>query len=376
MLIKLVRFFVVLFALFSVTIPSFALPLPDGDFNRQQAIDTFFKDTPQNAIEGIWLTEDGKYEIAIVKNDFPVCEGYDYIGFVDQTTDPTWNAGEIRLQLKATAIPELFIGFLHKKANSYLALTDDQSLGTTFKITGNIIMQYLNEKKEVKSLYKIYPGKVNASNAYTRSGTGFFITSNLIVTNCHVIENAQTIEVKYNNGQKISATVIAKDRINDLALLKVSKIEPSVTPLSIANIENAKYGDVVYTVGFPAPSLLGTKAKLGEGIINSITGIQDDVRMFQISIPIQAGNSGGPLINSKGQVVGVVTATVNPITSLILTGSFPQNVNFAMKINYVNNLLSTLPEAVRLPIKEASNDLSPAQIIDQAQKAVVQVEVK
>lgn len=375
MLKKLLCFFLTFFVLYSIAIPCFALPLPDEDFNRQQAIDTFFKDKPQNPLEGIWITDDNKYEIAIVKNDFSICQGYDYIGFTVQTTDPTWNTGKIKLQLKTTAIPKLFTGLFHKKVNSYLTLTDEQSLGTTFRITSNNIMAYANEKREIKFLYRIYPGNVDAANANSRSGTGFFIAADLIVTNNHIIENSQTIEIKYNNGQKTTATVITKDPINDLALLKVSKLEPSVKPLPIANTQNAKDGDTVYTVGFPLPDLLGTKAKLSEGVINSITGIKDDVRMYQISIPIQPGNSGGPLINSKGQVVGVVTATVNPYMSLLLTGTFPQNINFAMKINYLNNLLNTQPEKIHLPNKNAFNDLSPAQIMVLAKEAVVQIEV-
>jgi S1-C subfamily serine protease len=371
---KLARFLFAFFVLCSVTIPCFALPLPDGDFNRQQAIDTFFKDKPESPLEGIWITDDNKYEIAIVKNDFSICPGYDYLGFTVQTTDLSWDAGKIKLQLKATAIPKLFTGLWHKRPNSYLTPTDDQSLGTTFRIAINHMMEYTNERREKKYLYRIYPGNADAANANTHSGTGFFVASDLIVTNYHVIANCQTIEIKYNNGQKVAATVIAKDPINDLALLKVSKIESSVNPLSIANSQSPKDGDTVYTVGFPMPGLLGTKAKLSEGIINSITGVQDDVRMFQISIPIQPGNSGGPLINSRGQVVGIVTATVNPYISLLLTGTFPQNVSFAMKINYLNNLLNTLPAEVHLPDKNAYSDLSPGQIMVLAKDAVVQVE--
>ncbi len=372
----LARFFFAFFVLYFVTTPCFALPLPDGDFNKQQAIDTFFKNTPENPVEGIWITDDNKYEIAIVKNDFSICQGYDYIGFTVQTTDPAWDSGKVKLQLKATAIPKLFTGLLHKKSNSYLTLTDEQSVGTAFRIFGNHTIEYTNEKKEKKLLFRTYPKDSDSTNAATRSGTGFFITADLIVTNYHVVDNSKTIEAKYSNGQKSSATVIAKDPINDLALLKVSKAESSVIPLSIATTKNPKDGDTVYTVGFPMPGLLGNKAKLSEGIINSITGIQDDVRMFQISIPIQPGNSGGPLINSKGQVVGVVVATMNPSTTLLLTGIFPQNVNFALKVNYVNNLFSTLSEEIHLPVKKASTDLTPAEIMVLAKKAVVQIEVK
>ncbi|GMB01121.1 serine protease [Pelosinus sp. IPA-1] len=375
MLKKLIHFLFIFFVIYSLTIPGFAASLPEEDLNRQQAIDTYFKDKPENPIEGIWITDDNKYEIAIVKNDFSLCQGYDYIGLTVQTTDHAWATGKIKLQLKATAIPKLFTGLINKNPNSYLTLTDEQSFGTTFGMASNNMIEYTNEKKERKFLIRIYPVDEDAAKA-NRSGTGFFITNDLIVTNYHVVDKAKTIEIKHNNGQKSSATVITKDPINDLALLKVSKSDFSVNPLPIANIQNTKDGDTVYTVGFPLPGLLGTKAKLSEGIINSITGIQDDVRMFQISIPIQPGNSGGPLLNAKGQVVGVVTASVNPYKTLLFAGTFPQNVNFAMKINYAANLLNTLTEAVHLPSKKASSELTPAQIMVLAKEAVVQVEVK
>lgn len=380
---RLIHFFFVFFVLCSITNPCLASPLPANDFTRQQAIDNFFKDKPVDLIEGIWTTDDDKYELAIVKNTFSVCAGYDYIGFLTQTTNPAWNPGEIKLQLKTTATPKLFIGSWNQYSRNFLIFTERNLLGTAFRMTSNNIIGYTNEKKEKKFLLRIYP--VNAAESANATspnfkqpstGTGFFITPNLIVTNYHVIENSKTIEIKYQNNQKTAATVIAKDPANDLALLKVKDSDESVSPLLIGNVQESKDGDTVYAVGFPLPGLLGTNAKLSEGIINSVTGFRDDVRMYQISIPIQPGNSGSPLINSKGQVVGVVTSTMNALKSLTFIGTLPQNVNFAMKINYVNNLISTLPEEIHIPVKDSTNDLTPAQIMGLAKKAVVQVQAK
>lgn len=376
MIKKLSLFFFVFFVLCPLTLTAFALPLPNGDFDRQQAIDTYFKDKPQNALEGIWVTDDNKYEIAIIKNDFEICKGYDYVGFIVESTDSGWSKGKVKFQLKTTAIPKFFVGLSHKKPDSYLTLNSEQSPGSIFRIVREHLMEFTNEKREKRLLFRIYPGNVDPANTGTRSGTGFFITPDLIVTNYHVIDSAETIEIKHNSGEKATATVIAKDPINDLALLKVNKLKAAVTPLSIETNHPSRYGDTVYTIGFPLPGLLGTKAKLSEGIINSVTGIQDDVRMFQISIPVQPGNSGGPLINARGQVVGIVTAGVDPYKSLVLTGTFPQNVNFAMKINYVNNLIDTLPEKVHLPGKQPSYIHTPAQIMTLANDAVVKIDAK
>lgn len=371
MLKDIARIFFSFLALCFFTTPCFALSLPDEDFNRQQAIDTYFKSQPENLVEGIWITDDNQYEIAIVKNNFSICQDYNYIGFTVETTDSAWHPGKIKLQLKSTAIPKVYVGFWHKNQNGYQAPAAEQSVGTPFRISpsNKNIMEYLNEKKERKTLIRIYPDNTDDSNTYTHRGTGFFITPTLIVTNYHVIADCESFNIKYSDDRSASATIAAKDPANDLALLKVEQTESSIIPLSIAAIEDCKESDPVYTMGFPLTDILGANAKLGQGIINSLTGIKDDVRMFQISIPIQPGNSGGPLLNDKGQVIGVVSSTLNPF----LANTIPQNVNFALKINYLNNLL---PNKMKLPIKRSSTELTPAQISIIAKNAVVKVQAK
>ena len=116
--------------------------------------------------------------------------------------------------------------------------------------------------------------------------------------------------------------------------------------MPVGSVRDVKEGTSVYTVGYPMPSELGSRAKISEGIVNSQTGIEDDIRMFQMSVPIQPGNSGGPLLNSQGQVVGVVTSTLNNRYFLVKKGVVPQNVNFAVKINYALPLIQSVPNLV------------------------------
>ena len=85
--------------------------------------------------------------------------------------------------------------------------------------------------------------------------------------------------------------------------------------------------------------------RLTDGIINSLTGIENDPRTFQISIPVQAGNSGGPLLNMKGKVVGIVTAKLSASEVFKWTGDLPQNVNYAIKTPYLSVLLSSISDA-------------------------------
>jgi S1-C subfamily serine protease len=380
---KHLHFVFILFLLCFVTLPCLAQALPDKEFSREKAIQDFLTTDNKDLIEGIWATENDQYELAIVKNTFSIEKGYDYLGFITQSNDSAWNPGALKLQLKTAAASKIYIGSLHEYKQNLLVFTENKLAGNTFRLTDDNTITYIQttkNKKEIKHLYRIYPNdKKDGKNAVLKkvgSGSGFFITPNLIITNHHVIDKAKNIEIVYNNDQKIAATVLAKDPANDLAILKVDDFKGPVSPLFLGNTQNAKDGDPVYAVGFPMPTMLGDKAKLSEGIINSITGFKDDVRMYQISIPIQPGNSGSPLLNEKGQVIGVVTASMNGAATMLFTGTIPQNVNFAVKINYIQNLISTLPDGLYFPAAEPQENLTPTQIMNLAKKAVVEVQIK
>ena len=142
------------------------------------------------------------------------------------------------------------------------------------------------------------------------------------------------------------ASVQAKDSQNDIAVLKLSKSPSTPIPdLKFGDSSKVRPGDKVFTIGYPASSILGKNQKITDGIISSVTGINDDPTMFQITVPIQPGNSGGPLFNQKGEVIGITTASLslNAIQSL---GAVPQNVNYAIKSSFVNNLLTTIPKTL------------------------------
>ena len=103
-------------------------------------------------------------------------------------------------------------------------------------------------------------------------------------------------------------------------------------------------GQEVFTLGFPLESVLGKSVKLSVGVISSIYGIRDDPRLFQVSTPIQPGNSGGPLLNDNGELIGIVFASLNAHYFYEQENIIPQNVNFAVKSSYLRNIVSMLPE--------------------------------
>jgi S1-C subfamily serine protease len=177
-------------------------------------------------------------------------------------------------------------------------------------------------------------------DALRDTGSGFFISEDgYLITNFHVVKDASQVKVK-KGGDVYPAEVVHVDKDNDLALLKVSG---KFKPLNISTNE-AQLGQAVFTIGFPDMLVQGTAPKYTDGKISSLAGIQDDPRDFQISVPVQPGNSGGPLVDMQGNVVGVVVAKLDEIAILSATGNLPQNVNYAIKGKRLNDFLRQFPE--------------------------------
>jgi len=199
------------------------------------------------------------------------------------------------------------------------------------------------------------------------SGTGFFITKDGHILTClHVVEDAAKIEI-YVGDKMYPASLIRSDSNNDLAILKVTGSFPA---LAFAPHRSAKMGQDVFTVGYPNPGLQGVSAKYTKGTISSLTGFKDDLRLYQISIPIQPGNSGGALLDEHGNALGVVMAMLNAKTTFQVSGSLPQNVNYAVKSLYAQAMIDTMPEVAG---KLLSPSRSKANAIDNAQERTVMV---
>jgi len=168
----------------------------------------------------------------------------------------------------------------------------------------------------------------------------------------------------------IDATVVKVDAANDLALLKAVGV---FKPLPIAASRTAHLGGTVATVGFPDTGLQGFSPKLAKGEIGSLAGIQDDPRYFQISVPVQPGNSGGALVDARGNVVGIVAAKLNAQAALDATGSLPENVNYAIKSSLLLSFLESVPE-VDAKLKELNTKDEPFEdVVKSAQAAAVLV---
>ena len=177
-------------------------------------------------------------------------------------------------------------------------------------------------------------------------GTGFLFSSkDYVITNHHLVRGRSSIKVTFLDGEVIDAKVVSVDKQNDIAFLKLSQ-SPKIPPssLRIADSSTVKLGDKIFTIGYPASHLLGKSPKYSEGVINSIKGISDNPAYFQISVPIQPGNSGGPLFNERGEVIGITTSSLDSDLAKDAMGAVPQNINYAVKSLLIKNLMPTIPD--------------------------------
>lgn len=165
------------------------------------------------------------------------------------------------------------------------------------------------------------------------SGSGFALNNGYICTNYHVIDGAKNIEIHGIQGDfttSYSAKVVASDKFNDLAILKVDDVEFKGFGTVPYNVKTsmADVGEEVFVLGYPLTTTMGDEIKLTTGVVSSRTGYQGDVSLYQISAPIQPGNSGGPLFDSQGNLIGVVSAK----------HAGAENVGYAIKASYLRNL--------------------------------------
>ena len=213
-------------------------------------------------------------------------------------------------------------------------------------------------------------GKNISPETPTASGTGFFITDDgYLVSNYHVVKGAAKVRLQTGAGL-VEATMVKVDAANDLALLKAVG---RFAPLPIAASRGAKLGSTVATVGFPSIGLQGFSPKLAKGEIASLSGAGDDPRYFQISVPVQPGNSGGALVDAHGNVVGIVAAKLNAQAALDATGQLPENVNYAVKSSLLLSFLESVPEVASKLKDPSAKDAAFEDVVKSAQDAAVLV---
>lgn len=199
-------------------------------------------------------------------------------------------------------------------------------------------------------------------------GTGFFIAEDgLVLTNAHVVKGCSEARIG-PPGRKAAARVIARDGVNDLALLRSAAYPSAVAALRLS----VRQGEAVVAFGYPLPGLLASGGNLTTGNITALSGIGDDSRLLQISTPVQPGNSGGPVLDSSGNVVGIVEGKLDAMQIVKVLGDIPQNVNFAIKASVMATFLES--NSVHYATGKPGTTRSPADIAEEAKRFTVLVE--
>lgn len=183
------------------------------------------------------------------------------------------------------------------------------------------------------------PAHPFSSSPTTGVGAGFVVDEDgTVVTNAHVVEEARGVMATLYDGRRISAAIVGVDPVSDVAVLQLDAERPPITPVRLGNSDTLRIGQQMLVVGSP----FGLGFTLTTGIVSGMGPVRGlpavPSRLIQTTAPLNPGNSGGPLVDSEGLVVGIATAT--------LAGA--QNIGFAIPINTAKQVLTELREKGRV----------------------------
>ncbi len=363
-------------------------------FTTQSQWETYFKSKIQdlNPIEGIWSFTstmkiyNGYNQLVYTKNYpqveivaiYKVSNKYKSISIGQNAV----NSPEISFQNTATSGVYLMENYYK---NTY------STAKSTAILTGIGLLEFTYEKPEVQVKYeggsqyvdgtriiyehqwiKISPQAQDYSKSQPASGTGFGISSNgIIVTNYHVIDGAKTIKVRGVNSdfsKTYKAKVLISDKNNDLALIQIDDYgftSLGTIPFTIKT-GLVGVGENIFVLGYPLRATMGDEIKLTNGIVSSKTGFQGDITSYQISAPVQPGNSGGPLFDNQGNLIGIINAKH--------TGA--ENASYGVKSSYLSGLIELLPSPPKLQTVNSLTGKTLTQQVELVKKFVYIIETE
>ena len=309
----------------------------------EDSIKSYLRTKNTASIEGIYKNFSNNldyYRIAILK------EKDTYYGIIVETENKRWEKGDTKIVLRLIEKNNYDVEYYNFKGKKINSIGKYDSRILTFAYDDN------GQAQTIQFL-KVYPNKssvitdggqsANDSNLKA-TGSGFIVSGNIVATNYHVVDDAEIIRVVLNikgTPEEYNARVLSVDKANDLALIAIKddKFNPLPSaPYSIVP-KVSDVGTSVFAMGYPLSTVLGKEVKITDGIISSKTGYEDDAVTYQISVPIQPGNSGGALFDKKGHLVGITNANVPSA----------ENVGYAIKSSYLLNLIESAPITIDLP---------------------------
>jgi S1-C subfamily serine protease len=207
------------------------------------------------------------------------------------------------------------------------------------------------------------PSGAKAPKLVDINGTGFVVSPDgHILTNNHVIsECVGDVRGNLTGEGAMKLRIVSTDEINDLALLQAPRSFKQPATLRGTPMRS---GESIIAIGYPFHGLLTSDFTVTSGIVSSLSGLLNDTRFLQISAPVQPGNSGGPLLDTSGNVVGVVAEKINALKFAKATGDMPENINFAIKTGAVRDFLDN--SVVSYQTSEPGAEMKTEQIASNA----------
>ncbi len=332
----------------------------------------YFKENKTPLIEGVYTIKSKKenlnYKVAVLERIDGMFIGYQLSGFMRNAEN--WKPWEVRMTIEKTSVE----GFYNLTWNNDYKIQEVSDI-IEFKNGALTTFGSYNMIKLYPMLESSSTSSKNKTGEWIGNGSGIIISkSGYIVTNHHVIEDADDIEVEFiidGEVKKFNAEIVQVDKTNDLAVIKIFDINFDGLDDLPYNFKtrSSDVGTKVYAFGYPkALTGMGKEIKLTDGIISSKSGFDGDITTYQITAPIQGGNSGGPLFDDKGNFIG--------INSSGLRADIADNVGYTIKSSYVMNLIDVLPKSIDLPSNTKLQTLTLTEQIKEISKYVVLVKVK
>ena len=325
-------------------------------------------------------SDDLNYDITIAVND-----GTTIRGNLKRTASPNLYQANCKY---SSGVPVAFylaqengvIKYSYQKPKAEVVNFVDNLDGVDYEVR-RVMKSSLTYSREVFGI-KLYPTEMPSPSSadsgrqqWSGNGSGIILSEfGHIVTNFHVVDDADQIEIEVIHDGKImvyDAAVLQVDRVNDLAIIKVVDInfDSFDTPPFSVKFTPSEVGTKVYAYGYPmALTAMGKEVKVTDGIISAKTGFNGDITTYQISAPIQGGNSGGPLFDEHANLIGINSSGLNK--------EIADNVGYSIKTSYVRNVFDVLPKSVELPKNQSLQSKTLVEQIAAISPFVVLIKVK